>query len=73
LKVGYRLLWNSPDGGFSDQPVPADRIKDDWTVSGSRDHSSDTVDLYVLPGPGAGPAPDPLKARTPQWYDDLTD
>jgi hypothetical protein len=73
LKVGYRLLWSYPDGGFSDQPVTGDRIKDDWTVDGSRDHSSDTVDLYVLPGPGAGPAPDPLKVRTPQWYDDLTD
>ncbi|GAA3692050.1 hypothetical protein GCM10022224_067120 [Nonomuraea antimicrobica] len=73
LKVGYRLLWNFPDGGFFDHPVSADRIKDDWIVSGSRDHSSDTIDLYVLPGPGAGSAPDPLTVATPQWYDDLTD
>ncbi|GGT22460.1 hypothetical protein ACFFV7_48750 [Nonomuraea spiralis] len=73
LKVGYRLLWNLPDGGFFDQPVSAGRIKDDWIVNGSRDHSSDTVDLYVIPGPGAGPAPDPLKVATLQWYDDLTD
>ncbi|MEU6998293.1 hypothetical protein [Nonomuraea sp. NPDC046570] len=72
LKVGYRLLWILPDGGFFDETVPADRIKDDWIVNGSRDHSSDTVALYVVPGPGAGPIPDPLKVATPQWYD-LTD
>jgi hypothetical protein len=72
LKVGYRLLWSYPDGGSFEQPVPAYRIKDDWIVNGSRDHSSDTVDLYVKPGPGAGSAPDPLKVATPQWYDDLT-
>ncbi|GAA2362936.1 hypothetical protein [Nonomuraea africana] len=69
LKVGHRLLWSRPDGGSFDQPVPADRIKNDWIVNGSRDHSSDTVDLYVVPGPGAGPMPDPLKVATPQWYD----
>ncbi|WP_326820071.1 hypothetical protein [Streptosporangium sp. NBC_01756] len=69
LKVGYRLLWTPPDGGSFDQTVPADRVKDDWIVNGSRDHSSDTVDLYVIPGPEAGPAPDPLKAATPRWYD----
>jgi hypothetical protein len=73
LKVGYRLLWTHPDGGFFDQTVPADRIKDGWIVNGFREHSSDTVDLYVIPGPGAGPTPDPLKVATPQWYDDLTD
>ncbi|MFJ2031520.1 hypothetical protein [Streptosporangium sp. NPDC087985] len=75
LKVGYRLLWILSDDGptgqtsFFDQTVPADRIKDDWIVNGFRDHSSDAVDLYVIPGPEAGPAPDPLKAATPQWYD----
>ncbi|RBQ18872.1 hypothetical protein DP939_16850 [Spongiactinospora rosea] len=72
LKVGYRLLWSLPPGGFFDQPVPATRVKDAWVVDGSRAHSSDTVDLYVIPGPEAGPAPDPLKAATPQWYDDPT-
>ncbi|WP_406318655.1 hypothetical protein OHA77_14580 [Streptosporangium sp. NBC_01639] len=79
MKIGYRLLWILPNDGppgqtsFFDQTVPADRIKDDWIVNGSRDHSSDTVDLYVVPGPEAGPeagpAPDPLKAATPRWYD----
>ncbi|MBT2227976.1 hypothetical protein [Nonomuraea sp. NEAU-A123] len=49
-----------------------DRVKDDWIVDGSRDHSSDTVDVYVVPGPGAGHAPDPLKVAAPHWYDDLT-
>ena len=72
LKVGYRLLWSHREGGFFDQPVTVDGVKDDWIVDGSRDHSSDTVDLYIVPGPGAGPAPDPLKVATPQWYDDLT-
>jgi hypothetical protein len=68
LKVGYRLLWKLADGGFVDRPVDADRIEDGWIVRGSRDHSSDTVDLYVAPGPGA---PDPLKIpNAPQWYDD---
>ncbi|MEU8102189.1 hypothetical protein AB0C18_00505 [Nonomuraea muscovyensis] len=73
LKAGYRLLWSYRDGGFFDQPVTVDRVKDDWIVDGSRDHSSDAVDLYVVPGPGAGPVPDPLKVGTPHWYDGLTD
>ena len=73
LKVGYRLLWTDPDGGAFDQTVPASRIKDDWIVNGSRVHSSDTVDIIVIPGLGAGPAPDPLKVATPQWYDAVTD
>ncbi|MEV0626849.1 hypothetical protein [Nonomuraea wenchangensis] len=72
LKVGYRLLWSHSEGGTFNQPVPADRVKDDWVVNGSRDHSSDTVDLYVMPGPGAGPAPDPLEVAAPRWYDDFT-
>ncbi|GGL58341.1 hypothetical protein [Planomonospora parontospora] len=71
MRVGYRLLWRYPDGGFTDQPVPADRIRDDWTVTGSRSHSSDAIDLFVVPGPEAGPAPDPpaSSSSTPQWYD----
>ncbi|WP_329086660.1 MULTISPECIES: hypothetical protein [unclassified Streptosporangium] len=77
LKVGYRLLWILADTAEQtssfDQTVPADRVEDDWIVNGSRDHSSDTVDLFVIPGPGAGPAPDPLRASTPEWYADLTD
>ncbi|WP_329430381.1 hypothetical protein OG339_20280 [Streptosporangium sp. NBC_01495] len=77
LKIGYRLLWitarTPAQTNWFDQTVPADRIEDDWIVERSRDHSSDTVDLFVIPGPGAGPAPDPRKVATPQWYDDLTD
>ncbi|MFC0861948.1 hypothetical protein ACFHYQ_06540 [Sphaerimonospora cavernae] len=69
LKVGYRLLWTRPDGGSFDQPVPVDRVRDDWIVEGSRHHSSDTVDLFVIPGPGSGPAPDPQGIAAPQWYD----
>jgi hypothetical protein len=72
MKVGYRLLWSYREGGFFTRPVTVDVVKNGWIVDGSRDHSSDTVDLYVIPGPGAGPAPDPLKVATPQWYDDLT-
>ncbi|MEU6713591.1 hypothetical protein ABZ897_19065 [Nonomuraea sp. NPDC046802] len=73
LKAAYRLLWRDSDGaGFFDQIVSADQIKDDWIVDGTRFRSSDAVDLYVTPGPGTGPRPDPLKVRTPQWYD-LTD
>ncbi|WP_219547216.1 hypothetical protein [Nonomuraea harbinensis] len=68
LKVGYRLLWDLAEGGFFDQPVSADRVEDDWIVNGSRDHSSDTVDLYVIPG--SGTAPDPLEVATPKWYED---
>ena len=73
LKVGYRLVWSYREGSFFEQSVTVDRVKDDWIVDGSRDHSSDTVDLYVVPGPDAGPTPDPLKVRQPHWYDDLTD
>ncbi|MFC4014974.1 hypothetical protein ACFOY2_47715 [Nonomuraea purpurea] len=73
LKTAYRLLWiqekDSDGAGFFDQIVSADRIKDDWIVDGTRFRSSDTVDLYVTPGPGASP----LRVRTPQWYDDLID
>ncbi|GAA3256653.1 hypothetical protein [Nonomuraea helvata] len=76
LKVVYRLLWvtKESDGqtGFFDETVSAGRIKDDWIVSGTRFHSSDTVDIYVTPGPGAGPMPDSRKVATPQWYDGLT-
>ncbi|MFC5818677.1 hypothetical protein [Nonomuraea harbinensis] len=68
MKVGYRLLWDLAEGGFFDQPVSADRVEDDWIVNGSRDHSSDTVDLYVIPG--SGTAPDPLEVATPKWYED---
>ncbi|WP_433224682.1 hypothetical protein [Microtetraspora malaysiensis] len=71
LKVGYRLYWTIPDGGFFDQGVTADRIEDGWVVEGSRHSSSDTVDLYVVPGPEAGPAPDPMTVYKdkPHWYD----
>ncbi|WP_067171860.1 hypothetical protein [Microtetraspora niveoalba] len=76
LKVGYRLHWTlsgpgRPDGSFFDQRVTADRIEDGWVVEGSRHSSSDTVDLYVVPGPEAGPAPDPMAAyeAEPHWYD----
>ncbi|WP_433354736.1 hypothetical protein ACQP25_13825 [Microtetraspora malaysiensis] len=71
LKVGYRLYWTIPDGGFFDQRVTADRIKDGWVVEGSRHSSSDSVDLYVVPGPEAGPAPDPkaVHEAEPHWYD----
>ncbi|MEU6413608.1 hypothetical protein [Microbispora sp. NPDC046933] len=71
LGVGYRLVWTYPDGGFADEPVPADRVGDDWVVSGSRMHSSDVVDLYVTPGPGAGPAPEPaeIERSQPHWHD----
>ncbi|MFF3667954.1 hypothetical protein [Microtetraspora malaysiensis] len=71
LKVGYRLYWTIPDGGFFDQGVTADRIEDGWVVEGSRYSSSDTVDLYVVPGPEAGPAPNPMTVydAEPHWYD----
>ncbi|GLX01573.1 hypothetical protein [Microtetraspora sp. NBRC 16547] len=71
LKVGYRLYWTLPDGGFVDQRVTADRMEDGWIVEGSRHSSSDTVDLYVVPGPEAGPAPDPMTVyeAEPHWYD----
>ncbi|MCC5580475.1 hypothetical protein IMZ11_33135 [Microtetraspora sp. AC03309] len=76
LKVGYRLYWilsepGRPDKSFFDQRVTADRIEDDWVVEGSRHSSSDTVDLYVVPGPEAGPAPDPMTVHDdePHWYD----
>ncbi|MEW9547314.1 hypothetical protein [Nonomuraea sp. NPDC050783] len=50
---------------------PGEPYADDWIVNETRDHSSDTVDLYVVPGPGpgAGPAPDPRTVAEPQWYD----
>lgn len=67
-----RLLWSHPGGGFSDERVPARRIEGDWLVGGTRARSSDTVDLYVVPGPGAGPAPDPKTISEPRWYDDVT-
>ncbi|GAA2291988.1 hypothetical protein GCM10010149_44420 [Nonomuraea roseoviolacea subsp. roseoviolacea] len=67
LKTGYRLVWQYPDGGFFDEAVPANRVKDHWTVASTRPHSSDTVDLYVTPGKDAGPAPSPHPQ--PEWYD----
>jgi hypothetical protein len=67
LKAGYRLVWQHQDGGWSEEAAPERRVKDDWTVLGTRFHSSDTVDLYVIPGKDAGPAPSPRPE--PQWYD----
>lgn len=72
LKAAYRLLWKyeeKDDGSRSwfDETVPAGRIKDDWVVSSTRFHSSDTVGLYVIPGADAGPAPSPYPR--PRWYD----
>ncbi len=69
-KIGYRLLWSSPGGGWYEQSVPAERIEADWIVAGCRPYSSDTMEVYVKPGPGAGPAPDPRTVATPEWYDD---
>ncbi|GGK55586.1 hypothetical protein Ppa06_11630 [Planomonospora parontospora subsp. parontospora] len=70
LRADHRLLWRYPDGGFADQPVPAGSIEDGWIVAGSRPRSSVAVDLFVILGPGAGPAPDPRKATAPpRWYD----
>ncbi|MEV4369085.1 hypothetical protein AB0J71_18585 [Nonomuraea sp. NPDC049637] len=71
LKAGYRLLWldKQADGSSSwfDEAVPRSRVKDGWTVASTRFRSSDTVDLYVTPGPDAGPRPTPHPV--PQWYD----
>ncbi|TMR98793.1 hypothetical protein [Nonomuraea basaltis] len=67
LKAGYRLVWQYQDGGWSDEAVPASRVKDNWTVASTRFHSSDTVDLYVTAGKDAGPAPS--SRPEPQWYD----
>ncbi|MBN6058126.1 hypothetical protein JYK22_39760, partial [Nonomuraea sp. RK-328] len=67
LKAGHRLVWQHQDGGWSDEAVPAGRVKDGWTVAATRFRSSDTVDLYVTPGKGAGPVPSPHPQ--PQWYD----
>jgi hypothetical protein len=72
LKMGYRLLWSTADGGSFDEAVPADRVGGGWTVSGCRPYSSDAVEIVVNPGKGAGPAPDPLKVAGPEWYDDNT-
>ncbi|WP_066944651.1 hypothetical protein [Microtetraspora fusca] len=71
LKVGYRLWWTLPNGSFFDQRVTADRIEDGWVVEGSRHSSFDTVDLYVVPGPEAGRAPNPMTVyeAEPHWYD----
>ncbi|SEH01828.1 hypothetical protein SAMN05444920_12279 [Nonomuraea solani] len=70
LKVTYRLLWKQGEDGYRDHPATADQVKNGWTVNGTRPYSSDAVELYVEPGPGA--APEPLKVPNPQWYDDLT-
>ncbi|MEV4075104.1 RNA polymerase sigma factor [Nonomuraea fuscirosea] len=64
------LIASSPGGGWYEQSVPAERIKADWIVAGCRPYSSDTMEVYVKPGPGAGPAPDPRTVATPEWYDD---
>ncbi|WP_188194133.1 hypothetical protein [Nonomuraea sp. SYSU D8015] len=73
LKVAYRLLWVTEDNGFFDEVVSAGRVKDDWIVNGTRFRSSDTVDVYIDPGPGAGPMPDSREVARPEWYDGLTD
>ncbi|MGN9845250.1 hypothetical protein ACTMTI_44735 [Nonomuraea sp. H19] len=67
LKAGYRLMWPHQDGGWFEEAVPGSRVKDDWTVAGTRFHSSDTVNLYVTPGKDAGRAPSPHPE--PQWWD----
>jgi hypothetical protein len=67
LTVHYRLTWKHADGGYFDQSVPAERVKDTWIVDGGQKSSSDGVDLYVKPGPEAGPAPQ--STPEPQWYD----
>ncbi|MEV4243549.1 hypothetical protein AB0J63_09085 [Streptosporangium canum] len=67
LKAVYQLWWSQPDGGFYDGPVPSDRIKDGWIVQESRAYSSDTIEVTVIPGPEAGPAPTP--SPRPHWPD----
>ncbi|GII67120.1 hypothetical protein Skr01_72050 [Sphaerisporangium krabiense] len=67
LKAVYQLWWSYADGGFFPEPVSADRIKDDWIVESSRAYSSDTIELTVVPGPEAGPAPTP--SPRPHWWD----
>ncbi|WP_433513583.1 hypothetical protein ACQP2T_60170 [Nonomuraea sp. CA-143628] len=67
LKTVYELWWSYPNGGFFSQSVPADRIKDDWIVESSRAYSSDTIELTVVPGHEAGPAPSP--SPRPHWWD----
>ncbi|GAA0935690.1 hypothetical protein [Nonomuraea longicatena] len=69
LTVHYRLLWDHADGGYFDQSVPAERVKDAWIVDGGKKSSSDGLDLYIKPGPEAGPAPDSQSVAEPQWYD----
>lgn len=67
LKAVYQLWWSYADGGFFPEPVSVDRIKDDLIVESSRAYSSDTIELTVVPGPEAGPAPTP--SPRPQWWD----
>ncbi|GLW10074.1 hypothetical protein Misp01_52030 [Microtetraspora sp. NBRC 13810] len=59
LGARYRLWWSYPDNSYFGEPVPADRVKDDWIVESSRAYSSDTIEVTVVPGPEAGPAPEP--------------
>ncbi|HUR07117.1 MAG TPA: hypothetical protein VM347_31545 [Nonomuraea sp.] len=66
-KAVYQLWWSYPDGAFFPQPVSAGQIKDDWIVESSRAYSSDTIELTVVPGPEAGPAPTPSPG--PHWWD----
>ncbi|MEV6981126.1 RNA polymerase sigma factor [Sphaerisporangium sp. NPDC051017] len=69
FRVARRVLANHRRGErrheqrtaafFFGDPVPADRIKDGWIVERSRAYSSDAIEVTVIPGPEAGPAPTP--------------
>ncbi|WP_214409438.1 hypothetical protein [Sphaerisporangium fuscum] len=67
LKAVYQLWWSYSDNSFFPQPVPADKIKDTWIVDHSRAYSSDTIELFVAPGPEAGPAP--ASSPSHHWWD----
>ncbi|WP_327085461.1 hypothetical protein OIE66_24265 [Nonomuraea sp. NBC_01738] len=67
LKAVYQLWWNYPDGHFFSSSAPAGQIADGWIVERSRAYSSDTIEVTVVPGPEAGPAPSPSPRL--HWWD----
>ncbi|MFD1931725.1 hypothetical protein ACFSKW_09560 [Nonomuraea mangrovi] len=67
FKVGYRLRWRTEKNAYIEQRATADQVKDDWKVETVQDHSSDTLDIVVVPGPEAWPAPSPTPG--PHWWE----
>ncbi|MFE3447306.1 hypothetical protein ACFXJ8_00105 [Nonomuraea sp. NPDC059194] len=67
FKVGYQLRWHTEKNAYIQQRATADQVEDNWKVETVQDYSSDMLDIVVVPGPEAWPAPSPTPS--PKWWE----